>query len=182
MAQAGKRTRCAGPCPAQSKRSSASRSARKSPPRGGAPGQPRGPAGARRRPNRRRGEGPRRPRPREPPGRVAATRWTARRPSTRSPELLRRLITWRIQAKAAFGGLDSETRRRLHGATATSKTGRLEPGTRIATRMARRAPRSRSTVRRGRICLQRHVLPEPLQDRPPGDRHELERTQIFRTT
>lgn len=52
-------------------------------------------------------------------------------PKLRSPELLRRLLAWRIQA-AALGGLDSDTRRRLRGATAISTNGRLEPGTRIA--------------------------------------------------
>lgn len=52
-------------------------------------------------------------------------------PKLRSPELLRRLLAWRIQA-AVLGGLASETRRRLRGATAISKGGKLELGTRIA--------------------------------------------------
>jgi hypothetical protein len=39
-------------------------------------------------------------------------------PSLRSPDLLRRMLAWRIQAEA-FGGLDAETRRRLRQASST---------------------------------------------------------------
>lgn len=52
-------------------------------------------------------------------------------PKLRSPELLRRMMAWRIQA-ALHGGLDVETRRKLRGATAASPTGTLQLGTRIA--------------------------------------------------
>lgn len=51
-------------------------------------------------------------------------------PKLRSPEILRRMIAWRVQA-AAYGGLDFETRRKLRGATAAATTGTLPPGTRI---------------------------------------------------
>jgi hypothetical protein len=56
-------------------------------------------------------------------------RWGAA-PKLRSPELLRRMIAWRIQA-SAYGGLDLETRRKLSGATAITPSGALQPGTRI---------------------------------------------------
>ena len=55
-------------------------------------------------------------------------RWGAP-PKLRSPELLRRLMAWRIQA-AALGGLDPETRRRLGPTLTEVLTGpprRLKP-------------------------------------------------------
>ena len=53
-------------------------------------------------------------------------------PTLRSPELLRRMLGWRIEA-AASGGLDAETRRRLRR-PATTKAPSLAPmpGTRLA--------------------------------------------------
>ena len=52
-------------------------------------------------------------------------------PALRSPELLRRMLGWKIQA-AAFGGLDAETRRRLRRPAPTrSPTAAPTPGTRL---------------------------------------------------
>ena len=52
-------------------------------------------------------------------------------PALRSPELLRRMLGWKIQA-AAFGGLDTETRRRLRRRASTrSPTAAPAPGTRL---------------------------------------------------
>ncbi len=54
-------------------------------------------------------------------------------PRLRSPDLLRRVIAWRIQV-AAFGDLDAETRRRLRRPTSAAPPPaiRLSPGTRLA--------------------------------------------------
>ena len=53
-------------------------------------------------------------------------------PKLRSPDLLRRMIAWRIQV-AAFGDLNAETRRRLRRTTslAPPRT-RFSPGTRLS--------------------------------------------------
>ena len=52
-------------------------------------------------------------------------------PKLRSPDLLRRIIAWRIQV-AAFGDLDAETRRRLRRSTSAAPLAmRLTPGTRL---------------------------------------------------
>lgn len=53
-------------------------------------------------------------------------------PKLRSPELLRLMLAWRIQA-AAFGGLDAATRRRLRQGrrAATLRDDRLGNGARI---------------------------------------------------
>jgi len=52
-------------------------------------------------------------------------------PALRSPELLRRMLGWKIQ-EAAFGGLDAETRRRLRRRSATrSPTAAPTQGTRL---------------------------------------------------
>lgn len=52
-------------------------------------------------------------------------------PKLRSPELLRLMLAWRIQA-AAFGGLDAMTRRRLRqGRGAPAKSDYLGQGARI---------------------------------------------------
>jgi len=52
-------------------------------------------------------------------------------PSLRSPDLLRRMLAWRIQTEA-FGGLDAETRRRLRQASATRATAQApSPGSRL---------------------------------------------------
>ena len=53
-------------------------------------------------------------------------------PCLRSPDLLRRMIAWRIQA-AAFGDLDADTRRGLRRTSAsTTPAMKLTPGTRLA--------------------------------------------------
>ena len=53
-------------------------------------------------------------------------------PALRSPELLRRMLGWEIQA-AAFGGLDAETRRRLRRPPSTKTPAATPtPGTRLA--------------------------------------------------
>ena len=53
-------------------------------------------------------------------------------PKLRSPDLLRRMIAWRIQV-AAFGDLDAETRRRLRRTTSlASPRMQLLPGTRLS--------------------------------------------------
>ena len=54
-------------------------------------------------------------------------------PKLRSPDLLRRMLGWRIQA-AAFGGLDAETRRRLRRPTAARP---LTPAPTSGTRLTR---------------------------------------------
>jgi hypothetical protein len=51
-------------------------------------------------------------------------------PTLRSPDLLRRLLAWKIQA-AALGGLDPETRRLLRRSGAPRGPG-LSSGTRVA--------------------------------------------------
>lgn len=51
-------------------------------------------------------------------------------PPVRSPDLLRRLLAWRIQA-AAFGGLDRDTRRVLASKSAAPVGPRLTPGVRL---------------------------------------------------
>jgi hypothetical protein len=59
--------------------------------------------------------------------------WRARYgapPKLRSVELLKRLLAWRIQA-AAFGGLDTQTRRKLRSAGSTQERG-LAPGMKVA--------------------------------------------------
>jgi hypothetical protein len=50
-------------------------------------------------------------------------------PPVRSPDLLRRILAWRIQAEV-FGGLDVETRRALRS-THTAARAALQTGTRI---------------------------------------------------
>lgn len=50
-------------------------------------------------------------------------------PSVRSPDLLRRILAWRLQAEV-FGGLDVETRRVLRASHTTVRAA-LQPGTRI---------------------------------------------------
>ena len=51
-------------------------------------------------------------------------------PKLRSPELLRRMLAWRIQA-AVFGGLDPDTRRKLKSEGAPRPALELTPGTRL---------------------------------------------------
>jgi len=60
--------------------------------------------------------------------------WRARygpAPKLRSPELLRRLLAWRIQADE-LGGLDWEARRDLQRTQAPTKRQTLAPGTKLA--------------------------------------------------
>lgn len=52
-------------------------------------------------------------------------------PKLRSPDLLRRLLAWRIQA-AAFGDLDPDLRRKLKRAAPTGRMSTLRPGVQIA--------------------------------------------------
>ena len=53
-------------------------------------------------------------------------------PGLRSPELLRRMLAWKIQ-EAAFGGLDAETRRRLRRPSSTAAPVAVPtPGTQLA--------------------------------------------------
>ena len=51
-------------------------------------------------------------------------------PTLRSPELLRHILAWRIQAEA-LGGLDAEMRRRLRSSTVKVKAPALRPGVRL---------------------------------------------------
>lgn len=52
-------------------------------------------------------------------------------PALKSPDLLRRLLAWRIQAEA-LGGLDAETRRRLRRRSNAARGPSLNAGARIA--------------------------------------------------
>jgi hypothetical protein len=52
-------------------------------------------------------------------------------PKLRSPELLRLLLAWRIQADAV-GGLDAATRRRLRDGAAVGRSDHVGAGVRIA--------------------------------------------------
>jgi len=60
-------------------------------------------------------------------------RWTALElgpvPSSRSPDLLRRLIGWELQCRI-YGGLDAETRR-LVKSSQRKRTSSLQPGQRL---------------------------------------------------
>jgi len=51
-------------------------------------------------------------------------------PTLRSPELLRHILAWRIQAEA-LGGLDAEMRRCLRSTTVKVKAPALRPGVRL---------------------------------------------------
>jgi hypothetical protein len=52
-------------------------------------------------------------------------------PKLRSPDTLRRLLAWRIQA-AVMGGLSPQTRRRLASEAAARPSDGLTPGTRLS--------------------------------------------------
>jgi len=51
-------------------------------------------------------------------------------PKLRSPDLLARLLAWRIQAQA-FGGLDAETKRLIFAKTVVAPGPALNPGMRL---------------------------------------------------
>ena len=95
----------------------------------------------------------------------------------RSPELLRLLLAWRLQA-AVHGGLDAETRRRLRLRGRVQPEGR-ELGSARACAGSGAAGPSRWRSRR-MASVGRSGLPEPLR-RGHGDRrHTLERTAVLR--
>ena len=62
--------------------------------------------------------------------------WRRRRfgptPKLRSPEFLRHLMAWRIQAAASGGGLDAETKSRLRREGTPRAAQNLTPGTRLS--------------------------------------------------
>ena len=51
-------------------------------------------------------------------------------PTLRSPELLRHILAWRLQADA-LGGLDADLRRRLRSASVKTRPPALRPGMRL---------------------------------------------------
>ena len=112
------------------------------------------------------------------PARPLAAALRQPRSRLRSPELLRLLLAWRLQA-AALGGLDPETRTPAAAARAGAgrgprARGRCPPAPDLARHAGRGGGRGR------RLPLERPALPEPLGGGDGDRRLALERPEVLR--